>query len=39
MVKFAKYTPNNQEIEEMYRKAEEIITITTPKIIIDSLKV
>ncbi|MBU1913007.1 MAG: hypothetical protein KKB22_05720 [Candidatus Omnitrophica bacterium] len=32
MVKFAKYTPDKKEIEEVYKKAEEIIDITTPKI-------
>ncbi|MDP2980600.1 MAG: hypothetical protein Q8N67_00845 [Candidatus Omnitrophota bacterium] len=32
MVKFAKYTPDKKEIEEAYKKAEEIIDITTPKI-------
>lgn len=32
MVKFAKYTPSQKEIEEVYKKAEEIIDITTPKI-------
>lgn len=32
MVKFAKYTPGQKEIEEVYKKAEEIIDITTPKI-------
>jgi len=38
MVKFAKYSPAQKEIEEIYIKAEEIIEITTPKIITDSLK-
>jgi hypothetical protein len=33
MVKFAKYTPDQKETEEIYKKAEEIIDITTPKII------
>jgi hypothetical protein len=33
MVKFAKYTPDQKEIEEIYKKAEEIIDITTPRII------
>jgi len=33
MVKFAKYTPLQKEIEEAYKKAEEIVSITTPKII------
>jgi len=33
MVKFAKYTPDQKEIEEIYKKAEEIVNITTPKII------
>jgi hypothetical protein len=32
MVKFAKYTPVRKEIEEIYKKAEEIIDVTTPKI-------
>ncbi|HAZ10110.1 MAG: hypothetical protein A2047_02825 [Omnitrophica bacterium GWA2_41_15] len=32
MVKFAKYAPGEKEIEEAYKKAEEIINITTPKI-------
>jgi hypothetical protein len=32
MVKFAKYTPDQKEIEEIYKKAEEIIETTTPKI-------
>jgi len=32
MVKFAKYTPIQKEIEEAYAKAEEIIEITTTKI-------
>ena len=31
MVKFAKYTPDKKEIETAYKKAEEIIDITTPK--------
>lgn len=34
MVKFAKYAPNQKEIEEIYKQAEGIIDITTPKIII-----
>lgn len=29
MVKFAKYTPNEKEMEEAYNKAEEIVEITT----------
>jgi len=33
MVKFAKYTPIQKEIEEAYKKAEEIVDMTTPKII------
>ncbi len=33
MVKFAKYTPGQKEMEEAYVKAEDIINITTPKII------
>ncbi|MDP2980549.1 MAG: hypothetical protein Q8N67_00575 [Candidatus Omnitrophota bacterium] len=33
MVKFAKYTPDQKETEEIYKKAEEIVNITTPKII------
>jgi len=33
MVKFAKYTPNQKEIEEAYKKAEEIIEITTAHVI------
>ncbi|MEK6732184.1 MAG: hypothetical protein AABY55_01010 [Candidatus Omnitrophota bacterium] len=33
MVKFAKYTPDQKEVEDIYKKAEEIIDITTPKII------
>jgi len=32
MVKFAKYTPDQKEIEEIYKKAEEIIDILAPKI-------
>lgn len=32
MVKFAKYMPSQKEIEEAYKKAEEIVEITTPKI-------
>jgi ribosomal protein S3AE len=32
MVKFAKYTPSHKEIEEIYKKAEEIINITTSEI-------
>ncbi len=31
MVKFAKYTPGEKEIEDAYKKAEEIIEITTLK--------
>jgi len=31
MVKFAKYAPDKKEIEDSYKKAEEIIDITTPK--------
>ena len=31
MVKFAKYTPVQKETEEVYKKAEEIIDVTTPK--------
>ena len=31
MVKFAKYTPVRKETEEAYKKAEEIVDITTPK--------
>jgi len=34
MVKFAKYTPGQKEIEEAYKRAEEIIDATTPKITI-----
>ena len=29
-VKFAKYTPGQKEIEEIYKNAEEIVDITTP---------
>ena len=32
MVKFAKYMPSHKEIEEVYKRAEEIVDITTPKI-------
>jgi hypothetical protein len=32
MVKFAKYVPIQKEIEEIYKSAEEIIDMTTPKI-------
>jgi hypothetical protein len=32
MVKFAKYAPDRKEIEEIYKSAEEIIDVTTPKI-------
>ncbi len=39
MVKFAKYTPGEKEIEEAYKKAEEIIEMTTLKITGVSLKV
>jgi len=38
MVKFAKYTPDQKEIEEIYKKAEEIIDITTPKERLESLR-
>ena len=31
MVKFAKYTPDQKEMGDIYKKAEEIIDITTPK--------
>jgi len=31
MVKFAKYTPGQKEIEEAYKRAEEIVDVTTPK--------
>ncbi|MFA5388153.1 MAG: hypothetical protein WC312_00160 [Candidatus Omnitrophota bacterium] len=31
MVKFAKYTPAVEETEEAYKKAEEIVDVTTPK--------
>jgi len=34
MVKFAKYTPGQKEIDETYKRAEEIIDATTPKITI-----
>nr|MBU1328855.1 hypothetical protein [Candidatus Omnitrophota bacterium] len=34
MVKFAKYTPSQNEMEEAHKKAEEIVEITTPKITI-----
>jgi hypothetical protein len=30
MVKFAKYAPDQKEMEEIYKKAEEIVNITTP---------
>ena len=33
VVKFAKYTPDQKEMEEIYKKAEEIVDITTPKTI------
>lgn len=33
MVKFAKYIPDQKEIGEIYKRAEEIIDITTPKIV------
>lgn len=32
MVKFAKYAPDEKEIEGAYKRAEEIIDITTPKV-------
>ncbi|MDO8603194.1 MAG: hypothetical protein Q7O04_05050 [Candidatus Omnitrophota bacterium] len=32
MVKFAKYVPDQKEIERIHKKAEEIVNITTPKI-------
>ncbi|OIO32626.1 MAG: hypothetical protein AUJ70_05160 [Candidatus Omnitrophica bacterium CG1_02_40_15] len=32
MVKFAKYAPSEKEMKEVYKKAEEIVEITTPKI-------
>ena len=35
MVKFAKYTPNQKEIEEAYRRAGEIVEITIPKPTVD----
>ncbi len=38
MVKFAKYTPIQKEIEEAYIKAEEIVDITTPKQTLESLR-
>ena len=31
MVKFAKYTPDQKEMGDIYKKAEKIIDITTPK--------
>ncbi|PIP67624.1 MAG: hypothetical protein COW92_05510 [Candidatus Omnitrophica bacterium CG22_combo_CG10-13_8_21_14_all_43_16] len=31
MVKFAKYTPDKKEIEDSYKKAAELISITAPK--------
>ncbi|MDP2920908.1 MAG: hypothetical protein Q8O12_00870 [Candidatus Omnitrophota bacterium] len=33
MVKFAKYKPGEKEIEDIYKKAEEIVDLTTPKIV------
>ncbi len=39
MVKFAKYTPGEKEMEVVYKKAEEIVEITTLKITGVSLKV
>lgn len=39
MVKFAKYIPVQKEIAESYKRAVEIVEITTPKINTDSVKV
>ena len=30
LVKFAKYIPGQREIEEIYKKAKEIVRLTTP---------
>jgi hypothetical protein len=36
MVKFAKYTPDRKEIEEIYKSAEEIISLTTSIQVLES---
>jgi hypothetical protein len=33
LVKFAKYVPTQKEIEEIYKRAKEIVEVTTPKIV------